>query len=78
MVGPPLPGERSGAEHPEGGVWTVLVVLGAPVFDEDLGFEEGVELFDGEQLVADARAVGLDPRVLPGVSPGLCSSFPPR
>ncbi len=45
---------------------TVVVVLGPPVGDEDLGLEERVELFDGEQLVAHARGVGLDPRVLPG------------
>ena len=45
---------------------TVVVVLGPPVGDEDLGLEKRVELFDGEQLVAHARAVGLHPRVLPG------------
>ena len=45
---------------------TVVVVLGPPVGDEDLGLEEGVELFDGEQFVTHTRAVGLDPGVLPG------------
>jgi len=43
----------------------VVVVLLPPVGDKDLGLEQGVELLDGEQLVADPRAVGLDPRVLP-------------
>ena len=44
----------------------VVVVLVAPVGDKYLGLEQGVELLDGEQLVADPRAVGLNPRVLPG------------
>lgn len=66
MVGPLLPSELGRGEHPEGGVGTVVVVLVAPVGDEDLGLQESVELFDGQQLVAHAGAVGLDPRVLPG------------
>ena len=44
----------------------VGIVLGAPVADEDLGFEEAGELLDGEQLVAHPAAVRLDPGVLPG------------
>jgi hypothetical protein len=44
----------------------VGVVLDPPVGQEDLGLEQGVELLDGEQLGADAAAVGLDPGVLPG------------
>ena len=47
-------------------MWSVVVVLGPPVGHEHLGFEEAVELLDGQQLVAHAGAVGLDPRVLPG------------
>jgi hypothetical protein len=47
-------------------VRAVGVVLDSPVGDEDLGLEECVELLDGQQLVAYAAAVGLDPRVLPG------------
>jgi hypothetical protein len=43
----------------------VGVVLDPPVGDEDLGFEERVELLDSQQLVTDAAAVGLDPGVLP-------------
>jgi hypothetical protein len=42
------------------------VVLDPPVGHEDLRLQERVELFDGEQFVADAAAVGLDPGVLPG------------
>lgn len=38
-----------------------------PVGDKDLCLEERVELLDGEQLVGHARAVGLDPGVLPGL-----------
>jgi len=47
-------------------VGPVGVVLDPPVCAEDLGFEDPVELLDGEQLVAPAGAVGLNPRVLPG------------
>lgn len=47
---------------------TVGVVLGSPVGDKDLGFEQGVELFDGEELVSDSGAVRLDPGVLPRAS----------
>jgi hypothetical protein len=48
-------------------------VLDPPVADEDLGFEERVELFDGQQLVSDAAAVGLDPGGSPTASPVRCS-----
>ena len=48
VVGLPLPREHSRAEHPEGGVRTVVVVLGSPVGDEHLGPEDGVELLDGQ------------------------------
>lgn len=37
---PPLVRELGRCEHPEGGVGAVGVVLGVPVADEDLGFEE--------------------------------------
>jgi hypothetical protein len=40
----------AGVKHAEGGVRAVGVVLGPPVGDEDLGFEERVELLDGEQF----------------------------
>jgi hypothetical protein len=62
VVGPPpLVRELDWCEHAEGGVGAVGVVLGAPVGDEHLGFEERVELFDAQQLVAYPAAVGLDP-----------------
>ena len=48
-----------------GGVGTVLVVVDAPVSDEDLGFEEAVELPEVEQLVAEPAVERLDPGVLP-------------
>ena len=44
----------------------VGIVLGAPVADEDSGFEEAGELLDGEQLVAHPAAVRVDSGVLPG------------
>jgi hypothetical protein len=34
---------------------TVVVVLGSPVGDEHLSFEERVELLDGQQFVPDPR-----------------------
>jgi hypothetical protein len=40
--------------HAERAVRAVGVVLVAPVGDNDLGFQERVELFDREQLVAHA------------------------
>ena len=73
LIGPPatrawagwsasLVRELGRREHIEGGVGAVGVVLVPPVGHEDLRFEERVELLDGEQLVAHAAAVGLDPR----------------
>jgi hypothetical protein len=50
---------------PKGGVRAVGVVVDLPVPDENLGFEQGVELLDGQHRVADAAAVGLNPGVLP-------------
>jgi hypothetical protein len=55
-----------GREPVEGGVGPVGIVLGAPVADEDLGFEEAGELLDVEQLVAHPAAVRVDSGVLPG------------
>ena len=43
-----------------------VVVVHAPRFDSDLGFEEGTEFLDVEQLVADAPVEALDEGVLPG------------
>jgi hypothetical protein len=54
---PPLLCVVGGREPIEGGVGPVGIVLGAPVADEDLGFEEAGELLDVEQLVAHPAAV---------------------
>jgi len=50
--GGPVLGELGWGEVTVGGVWSVDVVVDAPVFDEDLGFEEAVELPAVEELVA--------------------------
>src|ERR671910_94401 len=63
--GPPL-GVLGGGEATEGRVGSVGVVLDAPGFDDDLGFEEGAELLDVEQLVAGPTVEALDEGVLPG------------
>jgi hypothetical protein len=47
-------------------VGSVLVVVDAPVLDEDLGFGQVVELPAVEQLVAEPAVEGLHPGVLPG------------
>jgi hypothetical protein len=66
QVGPAGSGELGRGAHSEGGMRPVVAVLLAPVGDKDLGFEQGVELLDGQQLVAHAGAIGLHPGVLPG------------
>jgi hypothetical protein len=43
----------------------VLVVVLPPVLDEHLGLGEAGELLDGEQLVTNPGAEGLDVGVLP-------------
>ncbi len=48
-----------------GAVRAESVVVVAPVLGEDLGFQEGVELFDGEQLIPQAAVGRFDVRVLP-------------
>jgi hypothetical protein len=45
-------GELGWGEVAVGAVGSVGVVVGAPVLDEDLGFEQGVELPAVEELVA--------------------------
>jgi hypothetical protein len=45
---------------------SVVVVLEAPVFEQELGFEQCVERLHVEQLVAEVSVEGLDVRVLPG------------
>ena len=46
--------EGLGGEVVERAVGSVGVVLDAPVFGQDLGFQERVELFGGEELVAES------------------------
>ncbi len=51
MVLPPLVRELDRRAHAEGGVWSVGVVLLAPVGDKDLGLEQRVEALDGDLVV---------------------------
>jgi hypothetical protein len=48
-------GDRDRDHHFEGGVWAVVVVVVvlAPVFDEDLGLGQAGEQLHSEQLVSD-------------------------
>ena len=71
-----LSGERGVAEGPPTGSgvsssWRpVLVVVGAPVFDEDLGFDQRIEVPQVQQFVTETAVERLDPGVLtwrPGV-----------
>ncbi len=52
-------------EHAETRVGPIVVVVDAPVADDDLGFEERIESFAVEQFVAGATVERFDPRVLP-------------
>ena len=45
---------------------SMVVVVVPPVFDDDLGFQQRVEPFDGQQLVAEPATEGLDIGILPG------------
>ena len=65
-VGCPLVGVLGRGEQPDRAVWPVGVVVDASVLDEDLGFEEAVELPAVEELVAESPVERLDPGVLPG------------
>jgi hypothetical protein len=60
LGGGPGLGELAGGEVAVGGVGTVLVVVDGPVSDEDLGFEEAVELPEVEQFVAEPAVERLD------------------
>ena len=59
-------GEDGWGEHPERGVRPALVVVVAPVLDQDWRFGQAAEQLHRQQLVADAAAEALDVRVLPG------------
>ena len=54
LVGGPLLGVLGGGEAAEGAVGSVGVVLDAPGFDDDGRLDERGELFDVQELVADA------------------------
>ena len=45
-----------------------VVVLEAPLLDEDLSFKQGVEAFAVEALVTELAVEGLDVAVLPGAA----------
>ena len=64
--GGPAGGELGWGEVAVGGVGTVDVVVDAPVLDEDLGFEQVVEVPAVEELVAEPAVEAFDPGVLPG------------
>ena len=66
MVGPPCAREGCRGLVAERHVRAVVVVFEAPVFDEDFGFEEGVEGFHLEQLAAQVPVEGLHVGILPG------------
>ncbi len=53
---------------PERAVRPDLVVLVPPRLGQDLGFEQGVEAFAVEMLIAEPAVEGLDVAVLPGTS----------
>jgi hypothetical protein len=61
----PAPGSRWGRTrwglHPEGGVRVVVVLVLAPVLDEDLGLGRARDLLEVQQLVADADFEGEPP-----------------
>lgn len=68
--GGPLIGAFGRGEQPERGVWPVGVVVDTPVLDEDLGFEQAVEVPAVEEFVAEPAVGRLDPGVLPGRAGG--------
>jgi len=65
VLGGPGSGELAGGEVAVGAVGSVVVVVDAPVLDEDLGFEQVVELPAVEELLAEPAVERLDPGVLP-------------
>ena len=65
VLGVPRLGELAGCELTVRAVRSAHVVVDSPVFDQDLGFEQAVELPAVEELVAEPAVELLDPRVLP-------------
>jgi len=66
MLRPPPAGELCRGLIPERHVRSVVVVFEAPVLDEDLGLEQGVEGLHLEQLPAQVPVEGLYVGILPG------------
>lgn len=66
VSGVPGLGELGWGEVAVGAVGSVVVVVDAPVLDEDLGFEEAVEGPAVEELVAEAAVERLDPAFCQG------------
>ncbi len=66
MLRAPMAGEGCWGLVAERHVGSVVVVFEAPVLDEDLGFEEGVEGFQLEELASQVPVEGLDVGILPG------------
>jgi hypothetical protein len=66
LVDGPGSGELARGEVAVGAVGSVVVVVDAPVADDDSGLEEAVELPQVEELVAEFPVERLDPGVLPG------------
>ena len=62
----PFFGELVGCEVAVRAVRSVGVVVDAPVLDEDLSFEQVVEVPAVEELVAEPAVEAFDPGVLPG------------
>src|SRR5215207_6775441 len=58
-------GERGRRQAPQRGVRAAVVVVLAPVLDDDLRFGQAGEQLDVEQLVANSGVKGLHERVLP-------------
>jgi hypothetical protein len=74
LVLTPLLGELEGRKASQRRAWPVGVVLDPEVLGQYLGFEQGLEGLDVEQLVAQLAVERLDERVLPGLTGQSCLS----
>ena len=63
-----LQGECIGRDAADGAVGAELIVLGAPVFDEQTGLGERTEPMLVETVVAESAIEGLDESVLGGLA----------
>ena len=68
----PVGGVGGGGEPAEWLVWSVGIVLGLPVFEHDLGFEQAGEFLDVEAFVSQAAVERLHEGVLPRASRARC------